>query len=236
MKLKKTLAELKKLGNEQTKKTLMRHGAVEPIFGVKIGDMKALVKAGKNNHALALELYDTGNSDAQYLAGLIADKDAVTKAELKQWMKAAPWRLIACSAVAALAAESTHAYSVAQKWIDSKSELIAAGGWSTMTHYLSIAPNEELDKAAFEALLKRVVLEIHNERNEVKAAMNGYLIAVGSYLPSLTKKAKAAAKKIGKISIDPGATGCKTPDAVAYLEKIEQMGRVGQKRQMARCY
>ncbi|MGJ8697362.1 MAG: DNA alkylation repair protein [Verrucomicrobiaceae bacterium] len=235
MTAKTVLAELKKLGNEQTKKTLMRHGAVEPIFGVKIGDMKALIKAGKNNHPLALELYATGNSDAQYLAGLIADKDAVTKAELNLWMKEAPWRLISNSAVAALAAESGHAVALAEKWIESKNELIASGGWSTLTHYISITPDEEVDAAACEGWLDRVVKEIHNERNEVKAAMNGYVISVGSYVPSLTKKAKAAAKKIGKVSVDQGATGCKTPDALSYIEKIEGMGRIGKKRKAARC-
>lgn len=227
--------ELEKLGNAQTKKTLMRHGAVEPVFGVKIGDMKDLVKAEKNNHALALALYETGNSDAQYLAGLIADKDAVTKVELNRWMKAAPWRMIAGFTVAALAAESKHAFSLAENWIGSKSELIASGGWCTLTHYISIAPNEEIDTKAHEAFLRRVVQEIHDERNEVKAAMNGYLIAVGSYLPVLTQKAKMSAKKIGKITVDHGATGCKTPDALAYIEKIEKMNRIGKKRRAARC-
>ncbi|MEJ6645414.1 MAG: DNA alkylation repair protein [Akkermansiaceae bacterium] len=229
------MAELENLGSEQTKKTLMRHGAVEPIFGVKIGDMKAIIKATKNNHNLAMELYDTGNSDAMYLAGLIADKDAVTKAELNAWMKKASWRLISNSAVAALAAESKHAVELATKWIEAKSELVASGGWSTLTHYISIAPEEEIDEAACEALLNRVVAEIHDERNEVKAAMNGFVISVGSYIPSLLKKAKAAAKKIGQVVVDQGNTGCKTPDALPYIEKIEGMGRVGKKRKMARC-
>ena len=73
------MTELKKLGNEQTKKTLIRHGAIEPIFGVRIGDMKALIKAGKNNHPLALELYATGNSDEMYLGGLRVHEEKVTK-------------------------------------------------------------------------------------------------------------------------------------------------------------
>ena len=32
------------MGSEQTKNTYIRHGAKEPFFGVKIGDMKKLVK------------------------------------------------------------------------------------------------------------------------------------------------------------------------------------------------
>jgi len=80
-----------------------------------------------------------------------------------------------------------------------------------------------------------VVDEIHDQSNEVKAAMNGFVIAAGSYLPDITKKAKAAAKKIGKVTVDQGQTACKTPDALAYIEKIEGMGRVGKKRKTARC-
>ena len=99
MTVSEVLSELEKLGNEQTKKTLMRHGAVEPLFGVKIGDLKPLRKVLKKNHALALELYASGNSDAMYLAGLIADENQVTKAELNLWMKQASWSLISGTAL-----------------------------------------------------------------------------------------------------------------------------------------
>ena len=235
MNLSQIMSELERLGSEQTKKTLMRHGAVEPLFGVKIGDLKPIIKATKNDHKLALELYETGNSDAMYLAGLIADKDAVTKAELNRWMKAASWQLISNTSVATLAAESKHAIDLATKWIEAKRELVASGGWSTLTHFISITPTEEIDEAACEDWLKRVEDEIHDERNEVKAAMNGFVIAVGSYIPALTKKAKAAAKKIGKVMVDQGNTSCQTPDALAYIEKIEGMGRIGKKRKAARC-
>ena len=67
------VAELKKLGTAQTKKTWMTHGAQEPCFGVKIEDMKKIQKRVKMDYQLALDLYDTGIADAMYLAGLIAD-------------------------------------------------------------------------------------------------------------------------------------------------------------------
>ena len=229
------MSELEKLGNEQTKKTLMRHGAVEPLFGVKIGDLKPLRKVLKKNHALALELYASGNSDAMYLAGLIADENQVTKAELNLWMKQASWSLISGTAVAALAAESPHVLAVAQKWIDSKAELTAAAGWQTMTHHISIADDSLIDRDLIENLLDRVIDEIHGERNEVKAAMNGFVIAVGSYLTSLTDQAKKVAAKIGAVKVDQGNTSCKTPDALAYIEKVEKSGRLGRRRKSARC-
>jgi hypothetical protein len=58
------LAELKSYGNEQTKKTWLNHGAREPFFGVKIADMKKIIKRIKKDYQLALDLYATGNSDA----------------------------------------------------------------------------------------------------------------------------------------------------------------------------
>ncbi|MDA7881898.1 DNA alkylation repair protein [Akkermansiaceae bacterium] len=231
----KIMAELKKLGNEQTKKTLMRHGAVEPFFGVKIGDTKPLQKKYKGNHAQALELYATGNSDAMYLAGLIADEKAVTKAELNRWVNEAPWALIANSTVAALAAESPHAMAVASKWVDSKKELIASAGWTTLAHYVSVTDDTEIDGSVLEDYLKRATSEIHDQVDLVKAAMNAYLISLGSYYGKLTKKVKAAAKKIGKVEVDHGNTACKTPDIIATIEKIEGMGRIGRKRKAARC-
>jgi hypothetical protein len=40
MTLDEVMQELEALGTEQTKMTFMRHGAMEPVFGVRIGDMK----------------------------------------------------------------------------------------------------------------------------------------------------------------------------------------------------
>ena len=73
MQLAEIMQQLEAWGSEQTKKTLMRHGAREPLFGVKVGDLKKIEKKVKKNHQLAMQLYDTGNADAMYLAGLIAD-------------------------------------------------------------------------------------------------------------------------------------------------------------------
>ena len=44
----KLMKELEAMGSEQTKKVLMKHGAREPFFGVKVGDLKKIVKNLKN--------------------------------------------------------------------------------------------------------------------------------------------------------------------------------------------
>ena len=91
MTAKEVLTELENFGDEQTKKTFLRHGAREPLFGVRVGDLKKILKKTKKNHELSLELYKTGNSDAMYLAGLMADENQITEAQLDEWVEMAYW-------------------------------------------------------------------------------------------------------------------------------------------------
>lgn len=229
------LAELQALGSEQTKKTLMRHGAREPFFGVKVGDLKTIQKRVKKNHALALELYDTGNSDAMYLAGLIADPQEATKAQLRKWAKGAYWYMLSCFTVPWVAAESAHGRELALEWMDGKSEQVAAAGWSTYGSLVAITPDDDLDLAEVGKLLDRVRSDILTAPNRVRYCMAMFVVSVGSSVAPLLAKAKATASAIGKVEVDVGDTDCRVPDAREYIAKVENAGRVGKKRKTAAC-
>jgi 3-methyladenine DNA glycosylase AlkD len=229
------LKDLAKLGNEGIKKTLMRHGAREPFFGVKIEDLKKLQKAIKKDYTLALELFESGISDAMYLAGLIADETRMTKDDLQRWVKKAYWTMLSDYTVAWVAAESSHGFELAREWIGSADERIASAGWCTLSSLMSIKPDDELPLKELEKLLDRVGKHIHKAPNCVRSSMNGFIIAAGSYVASLTEKALRIADQIGKVSVDVGDTACKVPDARAYIEKVKNKGKIGKKRKMARC-
>jgi 3-methyladenine DNA glycosylase AlkD len=226
---------LSRFGNEQTKKIFTRHGAREPLYGVKVGDLKTLVKKIKTDHNLALELYETGNSDAMYLAGLIADENLVTREELQHWVRNAYWYMLSEYTVAWLASESRYGWELALEWIESDEEGVASSGWSTLSNLVSLKPDEELDKEKLFALLDRVARDIHQSLNRVRYTKNGFVIAVGSYVEALTKKANEVAATIGKVSVDMGGTSCKVPLATEYIKKIEAKGYTGKKRKSARC-
>lgn len=235
MNFQELMTELEKLGTEQTKKTYLRHGAKEPLFGVKIGDMKKLVKYVKKDQQLALDLYASGNNDAMYLAGLSINPKNMTKEQLQNWAKQAYWYQLAEYTVAACAAESPYALELASEWIESENEMIACAGWNTYSNYLSITPDDQIDFSLMLDLLTRVEKEIHTERNRVRFNMNGFIIALGSFTKSLHNDAKIIAAKIGKVSVDVGNTACKVPYAPIYLEKVEIMGSVGKKKVTSRC-
>ncbi len=229
------MSKLEEMGTEQTKRTFLRHGAVEPLFGVKVGDMKKLVKDVKKNQSLARALYQTGNYDAMYLAGLTVNPKSMTKEELQSWASAARWHAVVEYIVSPLAAESPYGLELAREWIRSSDELIAVCGWSTYANYISITPDDKLDIAEIRELLQQVGATIHQERNRVRYTMNTFVIMVGSSITELHEEAAGIAAGIGKVQVNMGETACKVPMAVDYIAKVEQAGKLGVKKKTCIC-
>lgn len=226
---------LEPLGRDSYKKVLLNHAVNEPVFGVKIEELKKYQKRIKKDYQLALDLYDTGIYDAQYLAGLIADEARMTKKDLTQWLAKCNSTPLCGTTVAWIAAESKHGRELALEWIDSKKDNVAQTGWATLSSLVAITDDVDLDLAELKRLLKRVEQTIHQQPNLARHAMNRFVIAVGTYVPALTDLAIAAGKKIGKVSVDMGKTECKVPSAPEYIGKAQQRGVIGKKRTTARC-
>lgn len=229
------LEALESMGSAQTRKTFARHGAPANMYGVKVGDMKGIVKKIKKDHALSLSLYATGNPDAQYLAGLIADEKKISKADLQAWAEGSTWYMISEYTVPWIAAESPYGWELGLEWIESDQERVASAGWNALGCWLSLQPDAAIDHDAVSALLDRVAATIHSAQNRVRYCMNTFVIQVGSYYLPLLDKAKAVAQGLGTVKVDLGDTACKVPSAPEYIQKVESMGRIGQKKKMARC-
>jgi 3-methyladenine DNA glycosylase AlkD len=235
MNFEEIMQKLEDLGTDQTKKIFHNHGVKEPYYGVKIGDLKKLVKYVKNDHELALKLYQSGNHDAMYLAGLSVNPKLLTKETLQEWVNSAYWYMIAEYTVAQVTAESNYALELAREWIESEEEMVAVAGWSTFSNYISITPDDQLDINELRELLNSVKETIHEQKNRVRYVMNGFVISVGTYLPDLLKEAKQVAEHIGKVYVNVGNTACKVPLAAEYIQKVEGMNRVGLKRKTCIC-
>lgn len=228
------LDELRPLGRESYKKVMRNHGVPEPFFGVKIEDLKKIQKRIKCDYQLALDLYETGNYDAQYLAGLMADDAKMTKRDLQRWAENA-CEPLASVIVPWVAAGSPHAREMALEWIESGEDLIAVAGWSTLSGHVALTEDAELNLAELKRLLQRVQQTIHAAPGKVRYAMNGFVIAVGSYVQSLTTLARQTGEKIGPVKVDMGNTACKVPFAPEYIDKIAARGSLGKKRKTVKC-
>ena len=226
--------QLKPLGTDAYKKVLRNHGVQEPFFGVKIEDLKKIQKRVKQDYRLALDLYDTGIYDAMYLAGLIADDLKMSKKDLRHWLETANCAMLCDYTVAWVAAESQHGRELALEWIESEKENVATCGWQTLCGLVSIKDDAELDLAELKKLLQRVQKTIHQAPNNVRYVMNSFVIAVGSYVKSLTELALQTAAKIGPVTVDL-CGACKLPDATEYIQKVQKRGAIGKKRKSAKC-
>ncbi|HJP63992.1 MAG TPA: DNA alkylation repair protein [Mucilaginibacter sp.] len=229
------MTELQANGNDGIKKILLKHGVKEPFFGVKVEFLKTIQKRVKRDYQLAKDLFDTGNADAMYLAGLIADDARMTKEDLQHWIEKALSNNINEYTVPWVAAEGKYGYELGMEWIDSKVEHIAAAGWSTLSNCIALKPDSELDINQIKALLERVEKTIHTSLNQVRSTMNGFVMSVGIYVLPLTADAIAVAKRIGDVMVDKGDTACKVPDAITYIQKAKDRGNLGKKKKTVKC-
>jgi 3-methyladenine DNA glycosylase AlkD len=212
-----TMRALEAAGSEQTRKIYRRHGAVDPMFGVSFALLGKLQKKIRTDHVLARALWDSGNVDARNLATMIADPAQTTAAEVERWI-ADPQSGFFCGLLARnVIAKTPFAREKALKWIKSGREETAQTGW------LVISAGAEkpglFSDADLLALLPTIESTIHRAANDVRAAMNYAVIAIGIRNAVCRKAALVAAKRIGKVEIDHGETNCKTPDAAAYILK-----------------
>ena len=205
------------------------------MFGVSVADMKVIAKQIKGKQELAYELYETGNGDAQYLAGMVADGAQMTKVRLDQWARKALWQMVSEYTVPWVASESKHAQALALKWMNARKEGVATSGWNTYSGMVTVTPDDELDLAEVDMLLDQIDEGIDDAMNRVRYTMNGFVIAVGTYVKPLSKKAKSIARRLGKVEVELGGTSCKVPLATEAISKAEKAGRAGKKRKTIKC-
>jgi 3-methyladenine DNA glycosylase AlkD len=225
MNTQEVLSTLKKLGKPQTAAIYRRHGSGEQVFGVLTSEIAKLQKKIKVNHALAMELWETGNAEARVLALQVTDPEKLTRADAEGLVQDGPVRFIG-PYLSALLARSPIAEETMRAWMKSQDEFRREMGYGILAVRLKDDPDSVSDADAAR-VLATIEREIHRSPNWARYAMNGALISIGVFKPALRKKAIEAAGRIGKVEVDHGETNCKTPDAVTYIEKASKRTRSG---------
>ncbi|WP_338654021.1 DNA alkylation repair protein [Lysinibacillus sp. Y5S-8] len=229
------MQELEALGKERTKKMYLSNGAQEPLFGVATGAMKPIAKKIKINQALAEELYATGNYDAMYFAGVIADPKAMTVEDFGRWMDAAYFYMLSDYVVAVTLAEAPIAQEVADAWIASGEELRMSAGWSCYCWLLGNRKDSEFSMSKLADMLEVVKNTIHDAPARTKSAMNNFLYTVAiSYVP-LHEQAIETAQAIGPVEMKRDNKKNTTLNAYETIQKEVERGRLGFKRKYVRC-
>lgn len=228
------MRELEALGTERTKKSYLSRGVREPLFGVATGALKPLVKRIGVDQPLADELWDTGNFDAMYLAGMIADVEAMTEADFERWIDTSYCSMLSDFVVAVTLAESDVAQELANRWIRSGDESRVSAGWACYEWLLGWRPDAYFDPAVVSELLSLAETQYRTSTERVRRAIRNYVAAVGvSYLP-LHGPALEVAERL-EAADEAAGTGRVSGGPAATIRKAEAAGRLGFKRRAVRC-
>jgi len=229
------MRELESLGTERTKKSYLSRGVREPLFGVATGAMKPLKQQIGVDQGLAIGLWDTGNYDARYFAGMIADVTVMTEADFEHWAESADGPMLSDFIVAVTLAESDLAQPVAQRWIRSGDENRASAGWACYEWLLGWRPDSYFEPETIRALLELAAETIHGSSPRIKRAMNRLIVAVGvSYRP-LHDAALQTAADIGTVEVVSDGSAKALSDAADQIRAAAEKGRIGFKRRAVRC-
>ena len=213
------MAALATSGSEQTRRTYLRHGASEPLFGVKFGDLRPLARRIGTDQALAEQLWASGNADARLLACMVADPASASEDGLDAWLEDIDSYFLVDTFVSSLAARVPGRRQRAERWIGSRRDRTAQAGWDLMN--LVALSDEEVPSGYFEAQLDAIAQRMEEYGNWTRRSASNAITGIGLRSDELEAAARRTAAALGHVEFDPGQTACVMPDPIEYLEKTK---------------
>lgn len=213
------MAALEAAGTEETRRTYLRHGASEPLFGVKFGDLRPMARRIGTDHALAEQLWASGNADARLLACMVADPAQVSEAELDAWLEDIDNYFLVDIFVAEMASKTPGRVERAERWIASDRDRTAQAGWDLMN--LVALSDEDVADDYLAAQLRLIAQRIEGYGNWTRRSASNAITGIGLRNDVLEAAARRTASTMGQVEFDPGQTSCVMPDPIEYLEKTK---------------
>jgi 3-methyladenine DNA glycosylase AlkD len=188
------LAWLKKHSSKSVRDGMTRFAIPnDHALGVKMGDIQKLGKQLGRDHALALELWDTGVYEARMLCAYIDDLHQVTPARMDAQARDFDNWAVCDTLCFALWVRSPHALGKVRKWATSRQEFVKRAAFALLA---SVAlRRKDLDDAAFLKFLPLIEKAASDERNFVKKGVNWALRGIGRRKGAALKKAVTALAK-----------------------------------------
>jgi len=175
----------------------------DEVLGVTIKDIKSLATKTGKNHALSLELWDSGIHEGKLLATLIEEPRKVSLEQLSKQVRDIKEKTVVDYFVKHVVSKTDFLLSRANSWTNmSKTQRVRYAGYlcvSELAHRSTI-----LDNNYFSKHLLIIELQLATARGLVKNGQLNALISIGSRNKALNKKAVKTAKKLGEIKLIQG--------------------------------
>lgn len=207
---------LQSLGSEKVRTQNRRNGVGDQQFGVKLGDLRALSKEMKIDHARAQALWATGNLEARLLAILTCERALYTENDLDRMVREISSAQEADWLTSSVLSKHPRSEELRLRWITDPHPWAARAGWA-LTHSRIVARPEDLD---LPALLRRIEAKMGTASPEVQWTMNFCLAAIGIHSPSLRAQAIAIGESLGLYRDYPVSKGCTSPFAPIWIREM----------------
>ncbi|MGE0480023.1 MAG: DNA alkylation repair protein [Phycisphaerae bacterium] len=253
MNLKEALAKLESMGDEKRRAHNAKPWPGNPAgapklkqFGCATGDIRALAKKIKTDHELALQLWKTGNIDAQLLAILLMKPQELSAKELDKLVRTARFGWVADWLNAYIVKEQPPAdkESLRLKWMEDDDGWAARAGRNLTASRIAQAgkgapavkgakpakgakagTDGGADALDLPALLDRIESEMAAAPPETQWTMNAVLANIGIHHAKLRKRAIAIGEKLGIYRDYPCSKGCTSPFAPIWInEMVKRQG------------
>ncbi|MDQ0638194.1 3-methyladenine DNA glycosylase AlkD [Pedobacter sp. W3I1] len=216
MNLKETLSKLESLREEKVRAMHIKNGARANIFGVKMGDIRAIAKKIKTDHELALQLWETENIDARLLAILILKPKALSAEQIEQMVASENFTWAADWFYNYIVKEYPNKEQFREKWMNSGNIMLARAGWSLTSGHIIREP-EGID---IPAILDRIEKEMPEAAPEIQWTMNTALAQIGINHTDYRERALAIGEKLGIYRDYPVSKGCTSPFAPIWINEM----------------
>jgi 3-methyladenine DNA glycosylase AlkD len=168
--------------------------AVEGRLGLAIPTLRTLARQIGRDHALALQLWDTGIPDAQILAALVAEPACFTSAQMDGWTRTMrSWDVCDQACNNAFGA-SPLAWKKVGQWAGRRDEFVRRSAFSLLAT-LAVHDRQAPDQRFVEALAL-VEAAADDERNFVRKAVNWALRGIGKRNAALNAAAIDCARRL----------------------------------------
>jgi 3-methyladenine DNA glycosylase AlkD len=166
-------------------------------LGICLPVLRKVARANRDNHELALALWQTGVYDARLLAGFGDDPQQVSRQQMETWVRDFDnWALVD-GVCCTLFNRTPFAEEKALAWSKRRAEFVKRAGFVLMAGMA--VHRKELPDEVFLAFLPVIAREATDERNFVKKAVNWALRQIGKRNPRLRRAAMAEAKRIKRL-------------------------------------
>jgi 3-methyladenine DNA glycosylase AlkD len=172
------IKQLESNGSEANRKGMQRFGIeVDKAFGVSLPVIRNIAKAHRNNHELALQLWQTQIHEARMMATMVDDPAKVSQQQMEEWVLGFNSWDICDQCCSNLFDKTPYVLQKVREWSEREEEFVRRAGFVLMA-CLGVH-DRKMEDGLFLSFFPLITKYSTDERNFVRKAVNWALRQIG---------------------------------------------------------